>query len=152
MVPIRITFALMLFVFPGWCCTASSASNVPALRMAGCRCGSRRVGTIYDPTLRQRWAVVVNCAHPSWPAHLEPASEWPSLPPWVPAGTSVEVRAENGHVTMKLSGKTVTAGRVGEQVRVQLLGRSLLGASWIDVRLEGAGKATLVPHHHWGQL
>lgn len=139
--------ACFLLAIPVWGGTLPRSAKTPGLARTGCVHGSRRVGTLKDAALGRGWAVVVNCAHPAWPAHLEPVTEWSALPPWVPAGTGIEVRTENGHVSMHLSGKTVMPGRVGDTVQVQLS-----GGSRVEARLEGASVAALVPRHHWGQL
>lgn len=89
--------------------------------VAGCRDGWRRVGTVKDPTLGRSWAVVSSCAHPAWPAHLEPTSRWKALPKWVPAGSRVTLTAPEGVTAMRLEGRTLTPGRVGQAVGVRLI-------------------------------
>jgi hypothetical protein len=138
--------ACFLLAIPVWGGPLPPSAKMPGLTRTGCVHGSRRVGTLKDAALGRRWAVVVNCAHPAWPAHLEPVKEWSALPLWVPAGTGIEVRAENGHMAMHLSGTTVMPGRVGDTVEVQLR-----GGSRVEARLQGGGLAALVPRHHWGQ-
>ncbi len=140
--------ALAASAVPGWCGSTSPSrdASIRPAHAAGCEHGSRRVGTRKDAALGRQWAVVVNCAHPDWPAHLEPAEAWHSLPAWVPAGTKIEVRAGSGHVVMNLSGKTVAPGHVGQAVMVQLLGGSRVAA-----RLTGTQEATLIPRRHWGR-
>lgn len=147
-VPVRrlAAMACFLLAIPVWGGPIPLPAKTSGLAGTGCVHGRRRVGTWKDAALGRRWAVIVNCAHPSWPAHLEPVQEWSALPLWVPAGTGMEVRTENGHVSMHLSGTTVMPGRVGETVEVELR-----GGSRVEARLEGDGVAALVPRHHWGQ-
>jgi hypothetical protein len=137
---------LLLLAAHGWGAPVSGSARAAVAKPDGCVRGSRRIGTMQDAALGRRWAVVVNCAHPSWPAHLEPARAWQALPLWVPAGTGVRVRAKSGHVVMNLTGKTVMPGRVGQIVLVQLR-----GGSRVEARLEDAGVAALVPRRNWRQ-
>ena len=65
--------------------------------------------------------MVESCAHPAWPARLEPAWRWKALPKWVPAGSRVTVTAPEGVTSMRLDGKTLTPGRVGQVVGVRLI-------------------------------
>lgn len=122
-----VVFALMgLWLLPasGWAAPLSGGKAVTpskAVAEAGCRDGWRRVGTMKDPTLRQSWAVVSSCAHPAWPAHLEPESRWKALPKWVPAGSRVTLTAPQGVTAMQLEGRTLTPGRVGQAVGVRLI-------------------------------
>lgn len=111
-----------------------------------CAHGRQRIGTIRDALLGRQWAVILNCAHPGWPARLEPAQAWPSLPAWVPAGTKIQVHAGSADVSMLLSATTVMPAAVGARVLAQLP-----GGARVAVRLTGPQQAMLLPRRHWGQ-
>lgn len=135
----------LLLILTGVPC-GYAISSVPTSEHAGCVDGSRRVGTLKDSVLGRGWAVVVSCAHPGWPAHLEPEHAWDALPVWVPAGSSVRVHAGDGQVAMNLMAVTVVPGRVGQKVTVKLRDGARVAA-----RLVSAEEAMLMPNRRWGQ-
>lgn len=136
--------ALWLLPAGAW---ATSAGGVKVMtEPAGCRDGRRRVGTFHDPTLGRTWAVVASCRHPSWPAHLEPAGRWKALPPWVPAGRRVVVSSREAGTAMRLEGRTVTPGRVGQTVTVRLA-----DGARVRGRLTAPGRAEMTTEMRWRQ-
>jgi hypothetical protein len=104
----------------------------------------RRVGTLADSLQSRSWAVIADCRHPGWPAHLESAAGWAPLPAWVPAGRSLAVHARGSEIEM--DGRTLIPGRVGDTVRVRLR----TGAT-VAARLEDGSRAALVVDPRWRQ-
>lgn len=99
-----------------------------------------------DPALRRTWAVVANCKHPAWPAHLEPASHWQAMPAWVPAGSHVVVASSSTTTLMRLQGKTLTPGRVGQMVSAHLS-----DGAQVRVRLTARNRAEMAAVMRWRQ-
>jgi len=139
----------LLWLLPAGARAASSAAAVSsrtkaAAAQAGCRNGWRRVGTMRDGTLGRSWAVVASCDHPAWPAHLEPASRWKALPERVPAGSKVVVTSTGDVTSMRLEGRTVMPGRVGQTVGVRLMNHVL-----VQARLMADGLAEMENVARW---
>lgn len=141
-------FALMgVWLLPArvWAATlAGGKQGATAASEAGCHDGWRRVGTVEDPTLKRSWAVVASCLHPAWPARLEPASRWKALPQWVPAGSRVTVTAPEGVTSMRLTGRTLAPGRVGQAVGVRLI-----DGVRVRARLTAADRAEIGTAARW---
>jgi hypothetical protein len=135
---------MVLWLLPGCAWAASSGKTKIAAAQVGCRDGWRRVGTMRDKTLGRSWAVVASCLHPAWPAHLEPASQWKALPERVPAGSQVVVTSAGSLTSMRLEGRTVTPGRVGQTVGVRLINHVL-----VEARLMADGLAVMETMARW---
>ena len=131
-------------LLPGCSRAANSGPTRTAAAQKGCRDGWRRVGTMRDKTLGRSWAVVASCLHPAWPAHLEPASRWKALPERVPAGSEVVVTSRGGLTSMRLEGRTVAPGRVGQTVGVRLINHVL-----VEARLMAPGLAEMETVARW---
>ena len=142
--------ALMSLWMPPACLWAAPQTGGKQLSKvtaeAGCRDGWRRVGSVHDPTLDRSWAVVESCEHPAWPARLEPASRWKPLPKWVPAGSRVRVSSEGAMTAMRLEGRTLSPGRVGQKVMVRLR-----DGMRVRVKLTADNRAEMAPVLHWRQ-
>ena len=104
--------------------------------------GSRMVAVKRDAVKDLHWAVMVDCAHPEWPAKLVPlagkdvvavsaqtaavikapaavVNEGASLV--VRAGETVRVWSNNGMVKMEMTGVAQESGGVGKRIRVRML-------------------------------
>lgn len=101
-------------------CLAAAVSG----RAAPCAPGQRtfRSGTMTEPGGRT-WAVVRDCRHPGWPAHLEPAALWADLPARVPQDSAITVTLPGCDAI--LSAKTAAPGRVGDLVPARLINGAL---------------------------
>ena len=135
-------FVFSLLTVPNLASGASIPSR--ANSSSGCIDGSRRVGTFRSPDLKQEWAVIVDCSHPAWPAHLAPAKAWAAMPAWIPAGSKLQVHEVGSRVLMNLEVVTLMPGRVGEEVKARLR-----DGARIEVRLMGREEAQLIPDEHW---
>ena len=143
----RLAVVLLgLLMLPAMLWAAPANAEKATGSQAGCRDGWRRVGTRRDATLDRTWAVVASCRHPAWPARLEPASRWTALPKWVPAGSRVAVTSEGAVTAMRLKGRTVSPGRVGQTVTVRLT-----GGLRVRAKLTAADRAEMAPVLRWRQ-
>lgn len=134
--------AFFLLAVPSFASRASIPDR--ASSSSGCIDGSRRVGTFRSPDLKREWAVIVDCAHPAWPAHLAPATAWPALPAWIPAGSKLRVYEVGSRVLINLEAVTLMPGRVGQKVKARLR-----DGARVEVRLVGREEAQFVPDEHW---
>lgn len=107
--------------------------------------GFRAESERWDPVLQQRWTLVVNCAHPEWPAVeiLSQAlqSESPSskqtaqqgagsLSPMLPvvrAGDVVQLWSLQGDLRIEVAAMAEQNGGLGKTVRLRLMRRETLG-------------------------
>lgn len=118
--------------------SVSAASVLPAVAAGGYRVASVRL----DPFLHQRWALVVSCEHPEWPAIEMPLPtmqtqrtvlrEAASLAvrsgsPVVRAGDTVELWSRQGDLRIEMAALAEQNGNLGESVRVRLMPRQTLG-------------------------
>jgi|GEM_PF-1507752 len=99
----------------------------------------------WDPVLRERWTLVVNCAHPDWPAiefpspalprrnsdliqpeRPEPRGLFSSLPV-VRAGDVVQLWGTQGDLRIEVAAMAEQSGGMGKTIRVRLMQRETLG-------------------------
>lgn len=114
-------------------------SALPAVASGGYRVVSVRL----DPFLHRRWASIVSCEHPEWPAIEMPlptmqtqrlvVRESASLPmksnpPIVHAGDTVEMWSREGGLRIEMAAVAEQNGELGKSVRVRLMPRQTLGA------------------------
>ena len=99
----------------------------------------------WDPVLREQWALVVNCAHPDWPAIEFPSpalskrsagliqTERPeaqglfSSLPVVRAGDVVQLWGIQGDLHIEVAAMAEQSGGMGKTIRVRLMQRETLG-------------------------
>jgi hypothetical protein len=134
----------------------AACANTPAAAAAGLKGantlfalkqdGGFRVQSLrWDPVLRQRWALVVSCAHPEWPATevLSQISDGDILPsgktaqgkadslvpllPAVRAGDEVQLWSQEGDLRIEVAAMAEQNGDLGKTVRVRLMRRETLG-------------------------
>lgn len=136
-------FSLLILILFVVCSSAVYASTALASQ-SGCIDGSKRVGTFHSPGFAQKWAIIVNCAHPGWPARLAPDKDWAALPVWVPAGSRVLIHEVGSQVVMNLVAVTVMPGSVGQKVKAKLR-----DGAQVEVELTGKQDALLMPSMKW---
>ena len=110
--------------------------------VAGDGGGFRVTSMRWDPLLRRRWALVVSCEHPEWPAVELPVPALESaardgerdqakyfLPrlPVVRAGELVHLWSQEDNLRIDIGAVAEQNGAVGERVRVRLTQRNGLG-------------------------
>jgi hypothetical protein len=111
--------------------TSSPSSPAPASR------GYRVTKIQSDPVLGQRWAMIVSCGHPEWPAVALPANgatlittlqerdhsltESVKTAPVVHAGDIVRLWRQESLLRMEVAGVSEESGDLGSTIRVRLL-------------------------------
>jgi hypothetical protein len=105
----------------------SSGASSPAATAGGYRV----VSVQSDPVLRQRWAMVVNCAHPEWPAIAMQARDDDSLKAMQPIAPQSAIVVHIGDIVrlwrqeslsrVEVAGVSEGSGAIGETIRVRLL-------------------------------
>jgi hypothetical protein len=87
-----------------------------------------------DLVLRQKWAMVIRCGHPDWPAFAVPvngassfaatsATESVRTPPMVRAGDIVRLWRQESLLRFEVSGVAEESGGLGSTIRVRLATR-----------------------------
>jgi hypothetical protein len=141
----------------------AALAGAVAARAAVCRSGSGSEVYRYldDAALNRRWAVMIDCAHPNYPASIVSVSgasvtgaripeplqtpmrktAFEAPPPVVTAGMRVVLWSEESRAVMRFTGTALAAARTGETVRVRVgfEGRVLTGV------VRGPGSVELVP-------
>jgi Chaperone for flagella basal body P-ring formation len=114
----------------------TSSSSSPTLESSG-----YRVTTIqFDAVLGQRWAMIVSCGHPEWPAFSLPANSATSIKipqggnhvltesvrtaPIVRAGDVVRLWKQESLLRIEIAGVSEESGGLGNTIRVRLLRRN----------------------------
>lgn len=93
-----------------------------------------------DQVLGQRWAMIVRCGHPEWPAFVLPANGGSSLAspraversvteglstvPIVRAGDVVRLWRQESFLRIEVAGVSEESGGLGKTIRVRLLHRN----------------------------
>jgi hypothetical protein len=93
-----------------------------------------------DPVLRTRWAMIVSCDHPEWPAFALSTNATKSIPthqesghslatsvkavPVVRAGEVVRLWRQENFLRIEVAGVSEESGGLGKTIRVRLLRRS----------------------------
>jgi hypothetical protein len=119
------------------------ANTLFALKQDG---GFRVQSLRWDPVLRQRWALVVSCAHPEWPAieivsQISDGATLPSgetaqgransLVPLLPvmrAGDEVQLWSQEGDLRIEVAALAEQNGSLGKTIRLRLMRRETLGS------------------------
>jgi hypothetical protein len=111
----------------------TSSSFSPTLENSGYRVTKIQS----DPVLEQRWAMIVNCGHPEWPAFTLPAdgailmktlqernrslTESVKTTPVVRAGEVVRLWKQESLLRIEVAGVSEESGGLGSTIRVRLL-------------------------------
>jgi hypothetical protein len=111
--------------------TSSPSSPAPESR------GYRVTKIQSDPVLGQRWAMIVSCGHPEWPAFALPANGVTSITtlqekdhsltesvktaPVVHAGDIVRLWRQESLMRVEVAGVSEESGSLGSTIRVRLL-------------------------------
>jgi hypothetical protein len=119
----------------------AALAGAAAARGAVCRSGAGSEVWRYldDAALHRRWAVIIDCAHPDYPASITSApeitkanpvqiqiqtqmrkTELDAEPPVVTAGMRVILWSEEVRAEMRLTGTALASARTGETVRVRI--------------------------------
>jgi Chaperone for flagella basal body P-ring formation len=93
-----------------------------------------------DSLLRQKWAIIANCAHPEWPAFALPSNRKNSIDPLretfphssnggeavfiIRAGDIVRLWRRENLLRIEIPGVSEENGHLGDTVRVRLLDRN----------------------------
>jgi hypothetical protein len=116
---------------------ATNPSSPPDLESGGYRV----INVQFDSVLGERWATIVNCGHPEWPALALPAdgagppiqpqearrslTELVRAAPVVRAGELVRVWRQESFLRIEADGVSEESGALGKTIRVRLLHRNI---------------------------
>jgi hypothetical protein len=116
---------------------ATNPSSSPALESNGYRVISVQL----DLVLGERWATIVNCGHPEWPAFALPADGMDMLiqpqeagrslaesvraAPVIRAGELVRLWRQESLLRIEVDGISEESGSLGKTIRVRLLPRNI---------------------------
>jgi hypothetical protein len=121
--------------------------------------GEKHCRLFEDPSTHVQWILFADTNHPAHPAHLKPATdggscsagnavmgrsshpEGLSRPPAIHASDELVIAQHTPAADVRLEATALAAATVGQILRVRLRGSGRM----VAVRIDGPGRATLVP-------